>query len=235
MSVKAAVKPKNNLEDILAFCPRCFASSEDGSWGGGPDVMNGQSLCSNCGANGSHVMIPRWAVNAIREQASWVGKRYYPHDEDYEHAAEIKALRDLVTVYPGRSAEKIKSDHPDDIDQWWVHQDIPGDKRIAVSVKARSAGEAMKKARLDLPYISKEALEKKVPGKALKVGQIWADSDKRAKGRTVKILAIEGERALCEVMTGIDGSEAPVVGRKVRVAVKRFRPTATGYELKTDV
>jgi hypothetical protein len=70
---------------------------------------------------------------------------------------------------------------------------------------------------------------------AVKVGQVWADCDKRCEGRTIRILAIEGDRALCEVMTGIDGSEAPVVGRKVRVAVKRFRPTATGYELKTDV
>ncbi len=69
----------------------------------------------------------------------------------------------------------------------------------------------------------------------VKVGQVWADCDKRCLGRSIKILAIEGDRAVCEVLTGIAGSMAPVVGRKVRVAIKRLRPTATGYKLVSDV
>jgi hypothetical protein len=161
MSAKAAVKAKKKPEDILAFCSRCFATSEGGSWGGGPDVVGDRSLCSNCGANNSHVKIPRWAIDSIREQASWVGKRYYAHDEDKERYEEIKALRALVTEYPGRSAEKVRLDRPDDEGMWMVSQDLPDNRQTSVTVKAKSAEGALAKARLLLPYIPRNALKPK--------------------------------------------------------------------------
>jgi hypothetical protein len=163
MSAKTAAKPKKKPDDIILFCARCFATGEGGSWGGFVDVSKDgkDNHCYNCGAGGCAVKIPRWAVKSICEQASWVGKRYYPSDEDYEHVREVKALRDLVKVYPGRSAEKIVSERHDDADQWWVHQELPGDKRVSVIVKAATANRALEKARLSLPYIPQKELDKK--------------------------------------------------------------------------
>lgn len=64
--------------EIILFCPRCFASSDNASWG--EPIMEGH--CFNCGAGGCTVKLPRWAIEMIRKSASWVGKRYYPHEED---------------------------------------------------------------------------------------------------------------------------------------------------------
>lgn len=83
------------LTDVLAFCAGCFASSEDGSW----DLTCDNQYCYNCGTVGT-VQLPRWAVDSIREQASWVGKRYYPADEDKEAAEELAALRALAPLNP---------------------------------------------------------------------------------------------------------------------------------------
>jgi hypothetical protein len=162
VSAKTAEKERiRKLNELLWFCAKCFASNENGSWGGGIDVAQDEKRtnCSNCGAWGCAVKIPRWAVESIREQASWVGKRYYPIDEDKARYAEIQALRALVTEFPGRSAEKIPEDHPDDVDQWWVHQELPHGGSTSTSVKAKSAEEALKKGRLLLPYIPKNALK----------------------------------------------------------------------------
>jgi hypothetical protein len=54
---------------VLLFCPRCFASSRDGSWGGKAE----KDFCCNCSTIGSMVRLPLWAVESIRQQASWVG------------------------------------------------------------------------------------------------------------------------------------------------------------------
>ena len=89
-------------DDIRDFCPRCFASDMSGSW----DQTVVGNHCYNCGASPS-VRLPDWAVDCIREQASWVGKRYYPNDEDKEMAAELKELRSRMTEFPGRTIEHI--------------------------------------------------------------------------------------------------------------------------------
>lgn len=73
----------------------------------------------------------------------------------------------------------------------------------------------------------------------LKVGQIWADNDKRCSGRTVRIDELElpeatGARAVCTVLTGVGGQRV-ASPRKVRILVSRFRPTSTGYRLLKDV
>lgn len=66
---------------VEKFCPCCFASETSGSW---DHVVIG-GYCTNCG-NGSTVDLPVWAIEEIRRNASWVGKRYYPCDEDKKAA-----------------------------------------------------------------------------------------------------------------------------------------------------
>jgi hypothetical protein len=68
-------------DESIDFCCRCFASSQDGSWG----EICSHDYCFNCGAGGFVISIPVWAIKSIRESASFVGKRYYPDKEDYEH------------------------------------------------------------------------------------------------------------------------------------------------------
>lgn len=70
----------------------------------------------------------------------------------------------------------------------------------------------------------------------VKVGQVWEDCDKRAKGRTLRIDSIsdDGQYAQCTVLTGTN-SKSSRNGHvpKTRVSIRRFRPTATGYRLKS--
>lgn len=72
-------------DDWELFCCRCFASESSGSW----DHVVVGSFCANCCGNGTAFPLPKMAIESIRNQASWVGKRYYPHKED----AEVEALR----------------------------------------------------------------------------------------------------------------------------------------------
>lgn len=76
--------------DELQFCPSCFASNENGSW----NHVVVDNLCSNCGSIGT-VKLPRWAVESIRRSASWVGKRYYPSEEDLLNSRELRYLRHI--------------------------------------------------------------------------------------------------------------------------------------------
>ena len=113
----------------LQFCVCCFATDEGGSWGEG--VVSGH--CMNCGAGGSTVRLPRWAVDSIREQASWVGKRYYPHEEDGVLGKEIRALRSAIGKYPGRTVTRVSRD---DEDSWEIVQRVvSGSIMTVVSVK----------------------------------------------------------------------------------------------------
>lgn len=55
----------------------------------------------------------------------------------------------------------------------------------------------------------------------VKPDQVWQDNDPRVTyKRELKVVRIEGEHAFCEVGRG---------GKLVRIKVKRFRPTASGY------
>lgn len=70
-------------------------------------------------------------------------------------------------------------------------------------------------------------------------GQVWADNDPRAEGRTLRVVEVTEVRALCEV---ISQSQAPgfvhatdTRGRLTRIALARFRATARGYRLVQDV
>lgn len=137
----------SSLEDAhLWFCPRCFASSDDGSWG----LTCDDTYCNNCSSSGT-VQLPDWAVQSIREQASWVGKRFYPHAEDHDSGDELRRLRRAMTSFPGRSA------HHDDTlsDQWRVEQKRGG-VTISVWVDADSAEDAIEKTKDRLPWCPEE-------------------------------------------------------------------------------
>lgn len=72
--------------------------------------------------------------------------------------------------------------------------------------------------------------------------QVWADNDWRSEGRTLRVIRTDETHALCEVLTDSVSHRAYVangvsrsrVGTTARIALKRFRPTSTGYrEIRT--
>lgn len=136
------------LGDMLHFCPGCFASSEGGSWDHGCDA----AYCYNCGS-GSTVQLPRWAIQSIRQQASWVGKRYYPHEEDQQAREELRALRALAPDNPNDRAE-----WRGDAGYYFVSRSDPASRtRFGIApIYAESAEEAIQKAKPLLRYIPQE-------------------------------------------------------------------------------
>lgn len=116
-------------DDVRWFCVRCFADDHGGSWGDGTHPSAGH--CANCGAGESLVAIPPWAVASIREQASWVGKRYYPHEEDRATTRELRVLRCKLDPFscPGRTVQRW-------IDLAGAHlmvmQRMPGDRSVSM-------------------------------------------------------------------------------------------------------
>jgi hypothetical protein len=147
--MSSKLKTQEERDAIRQFCPCCFADDIGGSWGVG--TVGG--YCMNCG-NGSTIAVPAWAVESIREQASWVGKRYYPNDEDKQAREERTALLALVKEFPGRSADE-SAEEPG---HWVVKQLRPNGARTMTYVAASSATEALERARTILPYVTAEAL-----------------------------------------------------------------------------
>lgn len=125
---------------LIGFCALCFADENGGSWGETADPQT--MFCSNCCANGSIIMIPEWAVKSIREQASWVGKRYYPNKEDIEHTEEREALLKLVETFPGREAYQLSDG------RWEVNQKLPEGSVMTWVSSALNPMDAMRKSRL---------------------------------------------------------------------------------------
>jgi hypothetical protein len=85
----------------------------------------------------------------------------------------------------------------------------------------------------------------------VRVGQVWADNDSRCHGRTLRIDAVDGDTAVCTVLTNTTEVQAYVAqpaskptwtknsyrdrrGTRTRIKLSRFRPTATGYKLVRD-
>ena len=66
---------------------------------------------------------------------------------------------------------------------------------------------------------------------SLRVGQVWAYNDPWVKGRTVKVEAIEREKALCRVLAAPFDAPEGRTGHTTRISVRRFRPTSSGYRL----
>ena len=158
MTSSAATKP--DLKENILFCCCCFASGDDSSWG--EPVMEGH--CFNCGAGGSTFWLPRYAVKSIREQASWVGKRYYPNKEDIERSEERKRLLACVEEFAGRTVEPAEELDKDgnfvrQEGYWNVKQLSPDGLWSSTSVAAATEGEAWEKARYcGLTYHSEESL-----------------------------------------------------------------------------
>ncbi|GAA3750285.1 DUF6354 family protein [Micromonospora maritima] len=76
--------------------------------------------------------------------------------------------------------------------------------------------------------------EKNLP--AVRVGQIWADNDKRSEGRLVKVTAVDSTHADV-IAVDAHGEPSPSIlrARRTRIRLNRFRPTSTGYRLVRDV
>ena len=80
---------------------------------------------------------------------------------------------------------------------------------------------------------------------AVRVGQVWADLDKRSAGRHVKVVAIEDAKPAPDQHHRDVPARAVVVwcnpdgrvhGRekRTRIRLDRFRPTSNGYQLVKD-
>jgi hypothetical protein len=65
----------------------------------------------------------------------------------------------------------------------------------------------------------------------VKSGQLWADSDPRSAGRTVRVHHIEGDKAVCVVRTNADDATTDRVSTTTRIALRRFADNARGYRL----
>lgn len=144
--------PEMDLTNVITFCPRCLGSENDSSWGESVD----KNYCYNCGSP-STIDIPEWAVKSIREQASWVGKRYYPHEEDRFASKERKNLLKLVKEFHGRTAVWVE-----DMSTWEVEQKHPDGAGTSVLIDGvKTAAEALEKARNLLPYFPRESFPKK--------------------------------------------------------------------------
>ncbi len=71
----------------------------------------------------------------------------------------------------------------------------------------------------------------------VRVGDVWADNDRRQDGRTLKVVHVEDGKARLQVVTNRnawrpgDPWNQDRVGKYVTVSVARMRPTSTGYRL----
>lgn len=63
---------------------------------------------------------------------------------------------------------------------------------------------------------------------AVKVGQVWKDRDWRVKDRFLRVVFIDSTHA---TMQRCNQHGASLTHNTTRVALKRFRPTSTGYDL----
>lgn len=67
-------------------------------------------------------------------------------------------------------------------------------------------------------------------------GQVWADSDPRSTGWTLRVDAIDGDKAVCTILInpdspGIYWQQWDARGWQTRIPLSQFRPTSTGYRL----
>lgn len=61
----------------------------------------------------------------------------------------------------------------------------------------------------------------------VKVGHMYKDNDRRVLSRTLSVVDIEGEYAVCKATTPNGGVKT------VRVLLRRFRPNSRGYKKVT--
>lgn len=125
----------------ISFCPQCFACERSGSC----DHVVVGGHCTNCG-NTATVMLPAWAVDSVRKNASWVGKRFYPCQEDLDRAEELSDLYAIVEEFPGRTATRCV----DSTNHYTVTQMLPGGngRRVINTSIGASPQEAMRRSGL---------------------------------------------------------------------------------------
>lgn len=142
--VSAPVR-KDDVRDwtMLFMCSVCF----------GADDTDGH--CFNCGAGGTTYLAPRWFIDDLRKNGSWVCKRYYANEEDAQNARELRALRERMPEYPGRSAE-LRTPVPGDGESYWsVKQELPNNLWISITVPWREGDtehDAIARSRGLLPW-----------------------------------------------------------------------------------
>jgi hypothetical protein len=70
----------------------------------------------------------------------------------------------------------------------------------------------------------------------VKVGQVWADNDKRSAGRLVRVVRLTETHAIV-MPAGTAVGNRPGSGRVTRIRLDRFRPNTNGagYQLVQDV
>lgn len=139
------------MDGLSHFCVMCFADESDGSWG--HVTIPESNYCTNCSSGGTLIQIPRGAVESIRRNASWVGKRYYPADEDSISFREREELLKLVQSFPGRSAKALE----DESGRWEVSQRSPDRRTTSTWVSAESGDDALRRAK-SLTYYSEDQL-----------------------------------------------------------------------------
>lgn len=68
---------------------------------------------------------------------------------------------------------------------------------------------------------------------SVRVHQVWADLDKRAAGRKVRVVEVDDTHAAVEQVNS-RAHDRGKPGRRTRIRLDRFRPTSTGYRLLVD-
>ncbi|MGN5379056.1 DUF6354 family protein [Streptomyces lasalocidi] len=63
-------------------------------------------------------------------------------------------------------------------------------------------------------------------------GQVWADNDRRSKGRILRVDAVSARHAQCVVL--ISATPGGRTGHTVRILLERMKPVSNGYRLLTD-
>ena len=77
----------------------------------------------------------------------------------------------------------------------------------------------------------------KAPVVEVKVGQVWQDNDKRMSERYLRVVRIDNNRwpvavCVCQLCSAFGDL---IDGRLSSIAIKRMKPTSTGYRLHIDV
>lgn len=67
----------------------------------------------------------------------------------------------------------------------------------------------------------------------VRVHQVWADNDRRAAGRKVRVVEVDDTHATVE-QADSRAHDRGHPGRRTRIRLDRFRPTSTGYRLLVD-
>ncbi len=70
----------------------------------------------------------------------------------------------------------------------------------------------------------------------VRVGQVWADNDKRSRGRHLKVIDISRRMGTDRAEVQQCDQRGRIIGsRTTFIRLDRFRPTSTGYRLVRDV